>query len=42
MINKNIIKTYSDLHSYIQYTNDDSVSFNGSQIQYEFFTVTLF
>lgn len=38
MLNQNIIKTYSQIHSPIIYTNDSNVSFEGSQIQQEFFT----
>lgn len=38
MLNQNIIKAYSQLHAPIAYTNDTHISFEGSQIQKEFFT----
>jgi hypothetical protein len=37
-LNENIITMYSKIHTPIVYTNDISVSFDGSQIQQEFFT----
>ena len=37
MIELNIINTYSQLHSPLVYTNNDSVSFDGGQRQSEFF-----
>lgn len=37
MLNTQIIKTYSDLHSPVNYTNGAEVSFEGSQKQKEFF-----
>jgi hypothetical protein len=38
MLHNQIIQTYSQLHSPIIYTNGTDVSFEGSQIQKEFFT----
>jgi hypothetical protein len=38
MLAHNIIETYSKVHSPVTYTNDNEVSFDGSQIQFEFFT----
>ena len=38
MLQNQIIKTYSQIHAPIIYTNDTNVSFEGSQIQKEFFT----
>lgn len=38
MLNQKIIETYSKIHNPINYTNDNDVSFDGSQIQFEFFT----
>jgi hypothetical protein len=38
MLNQNIIKTYSQIHTSITYTNDTDISFEGSQIQQEFFS----
>lgn len=37
MFEQNLISVYSKLHSKINYTNDSSVSFDGTQIQKEFF-----
>lgn len=36
-LHKNIVDLYSSIHSPITYTNDVSVSFQGSQKQFEFF-----
>ena len=38
MIEQQIIQTYSQIHAPILYTNGLEVSFEGSQIQKEFFT----
>jgi hypothetical protein len=38
MLNQNIINAYSNVHTTIEYTNDDQISFEGSQKQVEFFT----
>lgn len=38
MLHQRVIETYSKLHSPIGYTNSNDVSFDGSQIQFEFFT----
>ena len=38
MLHKKIIQTYSKVHTNVEYTNDTAISFDGSQIQYEFFT----
>lgn len=38
MLNQKIIETYSKIHNPVAYTNDNDVSFDGSQIQFEFFT----
>lgn len=37
MLIKKILETYSNLHSNVEYTDSDTVSFDGSQIQKEFF-----
>lgn len=37
-LEQKIIDTYSKIHTPIQYTNSNKVSFEGSQIQQEFFT----
>ena len=37
MLEQQIINVYSNLHSHIEYTNGNEISFNGSQIQNEFF-----
>ena len=38
MLNQNIIEAYSKVHTPIEYTNNDQISFEGSQKQEEFFT----
>ena len=38
MLNQNIINTYSQVHVPIEYTNNDEISFEGSQKQTEFFS----
>ena len=38
MLAHNIIETYSKVHNPVTYTNDNEVSFDGSQIQFEFFS----
>lgn len=38
MLNQKIIESYSKVHAAIEYTNNDQISFEGSQIQSEFFT----
>lgn len=38
MLHQCIVETYSKLHSPLGYTNNNDVSFDGSQIQFEFFT----
>lgn len=38
MLDQRIIETYSKLHNPVGYTNNNDVSFDGSQIQFEFFT----
>lgn len=38
MLQNQIIQTYSKIHTSISYTNDTNISFEGSQIQREFFT----
>lgn len=37
MFNNKVVDTYSKIHNPIRYTNDNLVSFDGSQIQSEFF-----
>lgn len=37
MLEQQIIDTYSNTHTPVQYTNGNEISFEGSQIQYEFF-----
>lgn len=37
MLNQNIINTYSNIISPVEYTNGKEISFDGSQIQFEFF-----
>jgi hypothetical protein len=38
MLNQNIINAYSKVHAPVEYTNNDQISFEGSQKQVEFFT----
>jgi len=37
MLSYNILNTYSNLHGFVKYENNNLPSFEGSQIQYEFF-----
>jgi hypothetical protein len=39
MLEQQIVDVYSKIHTPIQYTNGNEISFEGSQIQYEFFKV---
>jgi hypothetical protein len=37
MFEQKVVEAYSNVHSLVSYTNDEAISFDGSQIQKEFF-----